>query len=102
MSPGLEQYLSVSRKLKSAEESQFFGKPCFKINGKAFVAFFENAMVFKLGGKFHAKALGFNGARLFDPSGKGKAMKEWVQVPFAHAGEWPELAAEALKYVQGQ
>ena len=47
-----------------------FGKPCFKINGKAFICFFQNEMVFKLTGENHSEALSFDGTQLFDPSGK--------------------------------
>ncbi len=32
-------YVSIGQKMKSAEQSQLFGKPCFKINGKAFICF---------------------------------------------------------------
>jgi hypothetical protein len=35
------------------------------------------------------------GATLFDP-GMGRAMKEWVLMPAAHAAQWPELAERAL------
>lgn len=93
-------YLGIGQGLKAAEESQMFGKPCFKINGKAFVCFFENDMVFKLKGDAHAEAVALKGAKLFDPSGKGRAMKEWVQVPYAHKGKWEGYAKEAMKYVK--
>lgn len=76
-----------------------FGKPCYKINGKAFVCFFQECMVFKLTGDTHAMALKLEGAVLFDPSGKGRAMKEWVQVPFAHKKHWTSLTNAALEYV---
>ncbi|HYG52293.1 MAG TPA: hypothetical protein VD905_15390 [Flavobacteriales bacterium] len=46
-------YLSIGKKIKGAEESQLFGKPCFKVNGKAFICFFEDEMVFKLNGTQH-------------------------------------------------
>jgi hypothetical protein len=92
-------YIEAGRKVVGAEQSQMFGKPCFKINGKAFISFFENEMVFKLTGDDHKKALSLEGARLFDPSGKKRPMKEWVQVPGAHAGEWAKLAKAAAKYV---
>jgi hypothetical protein len=92
-------YIEAGRKVTGAEQSQMFGKPCFKINGKAFISFFENEMVFKLTGDEHEKALSLDGARLFDPSGKKRPMKEWVQVPGSHAAEWPKLAKAAAKYV---
>ena len=48
----------------------------------------------RLGGVRDAAA-----ALLWDPSGKGRPMKEWVQVPFAHAASWTGMAAHALAYV---
>lgn len=59
-------YTEIGQKIKTAEESQMFGKPCFKINGKAFVSFFENSMVFKLTGEAHKEALSLDGSQLFD------------------------------------
>nr|MBK9652663.1 hypothetical protein [Bacteroidota bacterium] len=40
-----------------------------------------------------------SGSKLFDPSGKGRAMKEWVQVPFLHKERWKTFATEAMKFV---
>lgn len=82
-----------------AEAAQMFGKPCFKINGKAFICFFQEEMVFKLTGDIHQKALELDGAQLFDPSGKKRPMKEWVQVPFSHADQWKQFALEAFAFV---
>lgn len=76
-----------------------FGKPCYKINGKAFCCFFQNEMVFKLSGEVHSEALAMDGAQLFDPSGKGRAMKEWVQMPFDYREMWGRLAESAAVYV---
>lgn len=76
-----------------------FGKPCFKINGKAFCCFFENSMVFKLSGDEHAEAMKLKGSKLFDPSGKGRAMKEWVQVTYDHYKKWEKFAKAAVEYV---
>lgn len=53
-----------------------FGKPCFKVNKKAFICFFQNEMVFKLFGEVHKDALSLDGSQLFDPSGKNRPMKE--------------------------
>ena len=78
-----------------------FGKPCFKINKKAFVCFFEDEMVFKLTGDSHSEALSLDGSQLFDPSKKGRAMKEWVQVPFDYKNKWNEFAESAFEFVGG-
>lgn len=82
-----------------ADASAMFGMPTMKASGKGFAGLFGDAMVFKLTGDVHAGALALKGAVLFDPSGEGRAMKEWVVVPKAHAKQWPTLAAAALAYV---
>ena len=56
-------------------------------------------MVFKLSGDEHKAALSLKGSKLFDPSGKGRAMKEWVQVTYDHHKQWGNLAKAAAKYV---
>ncbi len=94
-------YESIGQSLAEAQPSQLFGKPCFKIGKKAFVCFFQRQMVFKLTGDAHRDALSLDGSRLFDPSGKGRPMKEWVQVPFDYADQWPSLAQAAMGYVSG-
>lgn len=92
-------YITIGQKIQDTEQSQMFGKPCFKINGKAFVCFFQNCMVFKLTGTQHEEALSLNGSKLFDPSGKGRPMKEWVQVSFEHKSKWEKFAKAALNYI---
>jgi hypothetical protein len=98
MSKNEELFVSIGKKVKG-EQSQMFGKPCFKVNGKAFVCFFEDEMVFKLTGDIHKEALALKGAQLFDPSGKKRPMKEWIQVPAKHSDKWEKLAKEAFKFV---
>jgi hypothetical protein len=84
---------------EGAERGSLFGKPCLKIGGKAFACQFRDATAFKLTPEPHAEALGLDGAQLFDPSGKGRPMKEWVQVPVDHAGRWRALARAASRTV---
>lgn len=100
MTPEEQHYHEIAQKLAGAEQGQLFGKPCYKINGKAFVCFFQNEMVFKLTDDAHREALALAGAQLFDPSGKKRPMKEWVQVPAAHAEQWSAWAKAALAYVE--
>ncbi|TMD62829.1 MAG: TfoX/Sxy family protein [Chloroflexi bacterium] len=80
---------------------KMFGMPCLKNNGKAFAGYYEGAMVFKLPLPQHSEALNLTGAQLFDPSGRGRPMKEWVVVPVEHASRWSEFARAALQYVDG-
>ena len=99
MNKEYDKYLESGKAISDAIESQMFGKPCFKLNGKAFISFFNNCMVFKLRGDEHQEALSLNGSCLFDPSGKGRPMKEWVQVPYLFQEKWSDFAQNAAKYV---
>jgi len=92
-------FIEVGNKIKGAVKSQMFGKPCYKIGKKAFVCFFKNCMVFKLSGEYHQEALSFDGSELFDPSGKNRPMKEWVQVPFDYKEKWKIFAEKSAEYV---
>lgn len=96
-----ELFIEAGNSVTGAEKSQMFGKPCFKLDKKAFVCFFQNEMVFKLNGDAHRNALSLDGSQLFDPSGKGRAMKEWVQVSVAHTRQWKVFAQAAAEYVAG-
>lgn len=80
---------------------QMFGKPCLKVNGKAFVSLHDKKLVFKLAGEHHKMALSLKSANLWDPSGKGRPMKEWVALSAPEAKHFKPLAAEALAYVRG-
>ena len=79
---------------------QMFGKVCLKVDGKAFVAQHKDSLVFKLSGETHAQALALKDAQLWDPSGKGRAMKEWIALPAIHHKKFKALANAALDYVQ--
>ncbi len=81
---------------------KWFGKPCLKVGEKVFVVRWGRDLAFKLAGKAHAKALQIEGAHLFDPRGKGAAMKEWVQIPAAQSSEWSRLARLACEYVSAK
>ncbi len=100
MSKEITLYHEIGHSIKAAEESQMFGKPCFKINGKAFICFFDNCIVCKLAGDIHTEALALKGSVLFDPSGKKRPMKEWVQVSFTHQDKWNAYAKAAFEYVK--
>ena len=71
---------------------------CLKVSaGKAFAGLFGDAIVFKLAAQEHATAMSLAGASLFDPSGMGRPMKEWVVVPAAHTKTWSRFGAAALE-----
>jgi hypothetical protein len=79
---------------------QMFGKPCLKTGKKAFAAFFKDEMVFKLGQQeVNLLKDKYVGAVNWDPSGKKRAMKDWLQIPSHFSDDWVELAKQALDYV---
>src|SRR5437667_9187562 len=95
-----EDVVSEMMASTSTSSGKMFGMPCLKnSNGKAFAGYLEGKMVFKLGGASHAEALALSGARLFDPSERGRPMKEWVVLPIEHVSRWLELVCYAFDYV---
>lgn len=91
-------YTSIGESIRGSISGNLFGKACFKLNNKAFLCFIEKDMVFKLKGSAHIEAMGLENTKLFDPSGKGRPMKEWVQVGYEHHHLWEKFALEAQKY----
>lgn len=103
MSTAAAEYEKLTAALASNEEvtaGQMFGKACLKVNGKAFTSLHNDKLVFKLAGEHHKKALSLKDAELWDPSGKGRPMKEWVALPALEKKHFKLLAAEALAYVK--
>lgn len=92
-------YIETGKQIEGSIESQMFGKPCFKLNKKAFACFFQEAMVFKLDGDLHAEALALEDSKLFDPSGKNRPMKAWVQVSYKHKEKWSAFAKAASEFI---
>ncbi|UTW61273.1 hypothetical protein KFE98_14795 [bacterium SCSIO 12741] len=99
-----ELYNSIGQNLADEHETtagQMFGKPCLKTGKKAFAAFFQEEMVFKLGqeevNQLKEKYLG---SVNWDPSGKKRAMKDWLQVPQEYSEDWSHLANQARLFVE--
>ena len=82
----------------SLEIMQMFGKPCAKLGGgKPVLSFYQDSMVFKLGvTRVQEIFATHHEAVPFDPSGKGRPFKDWVQVPEGIDTDWHALAREAL------
>ncbi len=99
MSSTQKLFEALIDKTDGAELSQMFGKPCGKLNKKAFIVLFEDEVVFKLGREHIAEwILTCNGSKNFDPSGKGRAMKDWLQVPAKNKKYYNELLALSLDF----
>lgn len=102
MSNALAQYEKLVTVLATSEGvtvGQMFGKACIKIHGKAFVSQHQETVVFKLPTTDREKALALSGAVLWDPSGKGRPLKEWVALPAVHSQHFKSFAQAALAYV---
>jgi hypothetical protein len=85
------------KQVKSSEISQMFGKPCLKLNGKAYAAWHQDCMIFKLKGEERETTLKLNGAKMWDPSGKDRPMKEWIQLGQMHEAHFKKLIVSASK-----
>lgn len=101
---GDQLYQEIGEALGKKHEiatGQMFGKPCLKINNKAFAAFFKGEMVFKLG-REEIKLLQekYIGSVNWDPSGKKRPMKDWLQIPYEYKDDWLVLAKQALGYLK--
>ncbi len=104
MFTAIAEYEKLVSSLSASEEitaSQIFGKACLKAGGKAFVAQHKETIVFKLPEPHHSKAIGLPDAVLWDPSGMGRPMKEWVALPVSQRKTFKNFAASALAYVSG-
>jgi hypothetical protein len=94
-----EELVATLSETDGVSVSQMFGKACLKINGKAFIAQHLEAVIFKLSGSHHEQAMTLRGAVLWDPSGKGRPMKEWVALPVSASKHFVAFANAALEYV---
>lgn len=94
-----EKLVQSLTKTGGIDAGQMFGKPCLKIRGKAFMAQHKESVIFKLAGQHHKKAMSIAGAALWDPSGKGRPMKEWVALPVDARAQFAALSRAALAYV---
>lgn len=95
-----QHFESIIKEIGGAELGNLFGKPCGKLNKKAFVAFFEDEMVFKVGRTevdFLLKK--YDLSKKWDPSGKNRAMKDWIQVPQEYMSDWKKLALSAIDFL---
>ncbi|MCU6501681.1 hypothetical protein LPN04_28190 [Rugamonas sp. A1-17] len=79
---------------------KMFGKECLKIGGKAFLAQQGSYVVFKLNSPLLEQALALDRAVSWDPSGKGRPMREWVALPAENVKKFKKLAQAALSYVE--
>ncbi len=95
-----EYFEEIIKGIEGAELGNLFGKPCGKKNKKAFVSFFDDEMIFKIGRKEVKEYLSkYEGSKNWDPSGKNKAMKDWIQIPQEYKSDWNYLAIKAIEFL---
>ncbi|RHX79671.1 DUF773 domain-containing protein [Leptospira yasudae] len=83
-------------KHKDVTSGKWFGLNSLNLDGKPFVTFFQGELVLKLGAEKIAEIISrYPGAKLFDPSGNDRAMKDWLQVPVEFQEDWPSLGESA-------
>ncbi|MEO0470329.1 MAG: hypothetical protein AAF206_11950 [Bacteroidota bacterium] len=91
---------AIVQTFPDAELGKMFGKQCGKIGKKAFVAFFQDEMVFRIGREEVAALVEkYPGAQNWDPSGKGRPMKDWLQVPGIYRADWEKLAGRSVGFL---
>ncbi|EMK20629.1 hypothetical protein [Leptospira kirschneri] len=80
---------------------KWFGLTSLNIEEKPFATFFEGSLALKLGAEKIAEIISrYPGAKLFDPSGNNKAMKDWLQIPAEFEQDWLDLAEDALVFAE--
>jgi hypothetical protein len=79
-------------------ETQMMGMPSLKIAGKLFGGLNGDALAVKVGRARADELIAAGRAEPFDPSARGRPMKDWVRVP-EPANDWLALAEEARSFV---
>lgn len=92
-------YNELVANFKDAEDSQMFGKRCAKTSGKPFVSFHDNEVAFRVGRDQMEDLLKtYSGSKLFDPSGKNRPFKDWIQLSIEHQEHWIPMAEKAKNF----
>jgi hypothetical protein len=77
-------------------ETKMMGMPSLKREGKLFAGYREEALVVKVGRERANELIEAGRAAPFDPSGRGRPMKDWALVPLPDE-DWTALAEEAAR-----
>jgi TfoX/Sxy family transcriptional regulator of competence genes len=75
-----------------------FGASALKVRGKIFAMVSQGSLVVKLPSQRVQELIAAGDGAPFD-AGKGRPMKEWVQIDPARSRSWTQLAREARTFV---
>ena len=78
-------------------ETKMMGMPSLKCGGKLFAGGRRDGLLVKIGRERVAELIAAESASPFDPSGRGRPMKDWAVIA-PGAGDWVALAEEAKRY----
>jgi len=100
--PAYEAFAAdVQARHPSVVPGALFGMPSLTLGGKAFAGAYAGGVVFKLPPSEREQAATLPDSTTFDPSGRGRPMKEWVVVAVGQQAHWDGLADAAVRYVGG-
>jgi hypothetical protein len=99
-----EAYRSVIESLlgdPAVSEAQMMGMPCVKVANKIFGGLSsDGALVAKIGRERVDELIDAGRAHPFDPSGRGRPMRDWAKLP-APSDDWLAFANEAKAFAAG-
>ncbi|HEY8764151.1 MAG TPA: TfoX/Sxy family protein [Solirubrobacteraceae bacterium] len=81
----------------SVSEGQMMGMPALKVGSKMFGGLSADELVLKIGRERAAELIAGGRVSEFDPSGRGRPMKDWAKLP-EPADDWLALAEEAKRF----
>jgi hypothetical protein len=99
-----EGYRAVVHELladPAVSEGQMMGMPALKVGAKMFGGVFDGELIVKVGRARAGSLIESRKARAFDPSGRGRPMKDWAMVG-EPADDWLALAEEAKAFTAGR
>src|ERR1700712_1571099 len=84
--------------LPEFKRETWFGTPAARVWGEMCLALWGDALVAKLGAAEVERRSAAGEGERFDPSGRGKSMKDWLEST-APTAEWSALAEAAVAFV---
>ena len=78
-------------------ETKMMGMPSLKLGSKLFAGSRDQSLVVKIGRERVDELVAAGSASPFDPSGRGRPMKDWAVIAPGE-GDWVALAEEAKRY----